>query len=518
MPSTPGRGRRRRSSGSSGGWSRPTRPRRRRRAGRRRRCPASTIDGVTEDRREHRPGWIDFAGRRATGRACSSGRSTIVNDADAAGIAEMRFGAGVGEPGRRHLPDARHRRRVRACSTTACSCRTPSSATWRSAAGTPSDGRRRPPGSGAGCRGRPGRPTSTSTSQRDRAADLAEPDHPRRRRQQERRQVHPAPDRPCRGRRRRSCATTPGSSGRRWPRRSGRPRRRTDRAGRIGDAAYDRANPPSAAASRGPRPRGPDHDDPARGPRDRRDRARERPDGHRRRVRRRRRRPDVRRRQPGDRRGHRARRRWAAARTSTARSRPPRRRSRTARAGRPGPPASAAGRSRSSPRSSSSTPRSWPSSRAANVGKPITGARGEIVGVEPRASTTTPAPRTRSSARRSRSSKPGLDLTLREPIGVVGLIVPWNFPLLMASWKVAPGAGRRQHRDPQARQLLAADRDPPRRAGARGGHPARRPQRRHRPGRHRPARRSRPTRASARSRSPARRRPARRSCGWPRAT
>ena len=35
-------------------------------------------------------------------------------------------------------------------------------------------------------------------------------------------------------------------------------------------------------------------------------------------------------------------------------------------------------------------------------------------------------------------SKPGLDFTLREPIGVVGLIVPWNFPILMASWKVAP--------------------------------------------------------------------------------
>lgn len=28
--------------------------------------------------------------------------------------------------------------------------------------------------------------------------------------------------------------------------------------------------------------------------------------------------------------------------------------------------------------------------------------------------------------------------TLREPIGVAALIVPWNFPLLMASWKVAP--------------------------------------------------------------------------------
>ncbi len=32
----------------------------------------------------------------------------------------------------------------------------------------------------------------------------------------------------------------------------------------------------------------------------------------------------------------------------------------------------------------------------------------------------------------------GVDFTLREPIGVVGLIVPWNFPLMIASWKVAP--------------------------------------------------------------------------------
>jgi betaine-aldehyde dehydrogenase len=29
-------------------------------------------------------------------------------------------------------------------------------------------------------------------------------------------------------------------------------------------------------------------------------------------------------------------------------------------------------------------------------------------------------------------------MTVREPIGVVGLIVPWNFPLLMATWKIAP--------------------------------------------------------------------------------
>ena len=32
----------------------------------------------------------------------------------------------------------------------------------------------------------------------------------------------------------------------------------------------------------------------------------------------------------------------------------------------------------------------------------------------------------------------GVDMTFREPLGVVGLIVPWNFPLVIASWKVAP--------------------------------------------------------------------------------
>ena len=42
-----------------------------------------------------------------------------------------------------------------------------------------------------------------------------------------------------------------------------------------------------------------------------------------------------------------------------------------------------------------------------------------------------------------------------EPLGVVGQIIPWNFPLLMATWKLAPAAGncvvlnrlnKRQHR------------------------------------------------------------------------
>src|SRR5438067_6276416 len=32
----------------------------------------------------------------------------------------------------------------------------------------------------------------------------------------------------------------------------------------------------------------------------------------------------------------------------------------------------------------------------------------------------------------------GLGFTVREPLGVVGLITPWNFPLTIASWKLAP--------------------------------------------------------------------------------
>ena len=31
-----------------------------------------------------------------------------------------------------------------------------------------------------------------------------------------------------------------------------------------------------------------------------------------------------------------------------------------------------------------------------------------------------------------------LSIVLKEPIGVVGQIVPWNFPFLMGCWKLAP--------------------------------------------------------------------------------
>jgi len=35
---------------------------------------------------------------------------------------------------------------------------------------------------------------------------------------------------------------------------------------------------------------------------------------------------------------------------------------------------------------------------------------------------------------------------LRETVGVAGQVIPWNFPLLMAAWKLGPGAGLRLHR------------------------------------------------------------------------
>ncbi len=51
-----------------------------------------------------------------------------------------------------------------------------------------------------------------------------------------------------------------------------------------------------------------------------------------------------------------------------------------------------------------------------------------------------------------------LGLITREPVGVVAVIVPWNFPLLMASWKIAPAlaAGNSVVLKPSERSPLSA--------------------------------------------------------------
>ena len=72
-----------------------------------------------------------------------------------------------------------------------------------------------------------------------------------------------------------------------------------------------------------------------------------------------------------------------------------------------------------------------------NVGKPISGARGEALAVSLVFEYYAGAAN-KVFGETIPVSKPGLDFTLREPIGVVGLIVPWNFPMNMASWKLGP--------------------------------------------------------------------------------
>ncbi len=74
---------------------------------------------------------------------------------------------------------------------------------------------------------------------------------------------------------------------------------------------------------------------------------------------------------------------------------------------------------------------------SANVGKPIKGARGEVFAVSLVFDYYAGAAN-KLFGETIPVSAPGLDFTLREPIGVCGLIVPWNFPINMASWKLGP--------------------------------------------------------------------------------
>ncbi|MEA2282363.1 MAG: hypothetical protein QOK21_2970 [Solirubrobacteraceae bacterium] len=73
---------------------------------------------------------------------------------------------------------------------------------------------------------------------------------------------------------------------------------------------------------------------------------------------------------------------------------------------------------------------------ARNAGKPIASARGEIGMVVDTFRYYAGAPE-----RALGDTIPvagGVAMTFREPLGVVALITPWNFPLVIASWKLAP--------------------------------------------------------------------------------
>jgi acyl-CoA reductase-like NAD-dependent aldehyde dehydrogenase len=73
---------------------------------------------------------------------------------------------------------------------------------------------------------------------------------------------------------------------------------------------------------------------------------------------------------------------------------------------------------------------------ARNAGKPIGDARGEMGMVVDTFRYYAGAPERLTG--KTIPVADGVDMTFREPLGVVGLITPWNFPLTIAAWKVAP--------------------------------------------------------------------------------
>lgn len=72
-----------------------------------------------------------------------------------------------------------------------------------------------------------------------------------------------------------------------------------------------------------------------------------------------------------------------------------------------------------------------------NAGKTITDSRDEVLGTAACFEYYAGAS-TRIMGETIPVSAPGLDLTLREPVGVCAQIIPWNFPIVMAGWKLGP--------------------------------------------------------------------------------
>ncbi len=74
---------------------------------------------------------------------------------------------------------------------------------------------------------------------------------------------------------------------------------------------------------------------------------------------------------------------------------------------------------------------------ARNAGKPIQDARGEI-GLVANVLEYWGGAANKIAGETLPVQDTGLEITLREPVGVCALITPWNFPLVIASWKIAP--------------------------------------------------------------------------------
>jgi phenylacetaldehyde dehydrogenase len=77
---------------------------------------------------------------------------------------------------------------------------------------------------------------------------------------------------------------------------------------------------------------------------------------------------------------------------------------------------------------------------ALDNGKPVTNARRDDVGGSINMFRYMAGWSTRLNGETIQVSSPGNwhVYTVREPVGVVGQIIPWNFPLMMAAWKLAP--------------------------------------------------------------------------------
>jgi aminobutyraldehyde dehydrogenase len=75
---------------------------------------------------------------------------------------------------------------------------------------------------------------------------------------------------------------------------------------------------------------------------------------------------------------------------------------------------------------------------SANTGKPVSVARDDVGGTIDTFRFMAGALRATTSLAAGDYAKDHLSVILREPLGVVGVVTPWNYPLLMAAWKLAP--------------------------------------------------------------------------------